>query len=163
MAEASRWVFTICCAVLICGLVSAILPSESMEKAMSLILGLFLLCCFLLPMGVDFSDFRVDLQSPDSVQEETAREATDFFLRGAMEQNLEAAEKEILEYLGEYGIKPDEADIYIDTEEKPSGEWEMIVSICLPERARENHDVIYKALEYKLGTTVRREYAGEAQ
>ena len=163
MSEASRWVLTICCALVICGVISALLPNDTTEKPMGLILGLFLLCCFLLPTGLSFSGFRLDVQSPSSAMEEAQKETTDHFIQGALEDSRQSIEQEIYDYLDEYGIKQNECQIYIDTEEGQSGELELIINIRLPERVREYHDVIHKALEYKLGTTVRLEYAGEAE
>ena len=53
MDEVGRWVFTICCGAALCGVVSVLLPSKGMEKLMRMVLGLFMLCCFLLPAGLE--------------------------------------------------------------------------------------------------------------
>ena len=161
MDQVTGWVLTICSGVLICGVVSVLVPSASMEKIMSLVLGLFLLCCFLLPTGIDFSDFNLSLDSPEEIRNQVADETTDFFLDSALKSSEEEISAIIYKQMKEYGIKEDEIEIYIKSEEVLDGEKEIVVEIELPERIKERHDVIHKALEYELGVTVRLEYAKE--
>ena len=161
MDQVTGWVLTICSGVLICGVVSVLVPSASMEKIMSLVLGLFLLCCFLLPTGIDFSDFNLSLDSPEEIRNQVADETTDFFLDSALKSSEEEISAIIYKQMKEYGIKEDEIEIYIKSEEALDGEKEIVVEIELPERIKERHDVIHKALEYELGVTVRLEYAKE--
>ena len=47
-----RWVFTICCGTLLCGVVSILAVGKGTQRLMQLVLGLFMLCCFLLPAGM---------------------------------------------------------------------------------------------------------------
>lgn len=161
MDQVTGWVLTICSGVLICGVVSVLVPSASMEKVMSLVLGLFLLCCFLLPTGIDFSDFNLSLDSPEEIRNQVADETTNFFLDSALKSSEEEISAIIYKQMKEYGIKEDEIEIYIKSEEALDGEKEIVVEIGLPERIKERHDVIHKTLEYELGVTVRLEYAKE--
>ena len=79
-----------------------------------------------------------------------------------MDLGAEEAESIILGQLAKYGIKEDEILIYMDTEEAtPGGEEEVVVEVHLPQRAKEDHRGIHKALEYELGVTVRLEYTEE--
>ncbi len=162
MGEISKWVLTICGGVLVCGVASMLTPGKSMEKVMNMVLGLFMLCCFLLPTGIDFSDFQLSLDSPEEARQRVAEETTDHFRHSAMDLGAEEAESIILGQLAKYGIKEDEILIYMDTEEAtPGGEEEVVVEVHLPQRAKEDHRVIHKALEYELGVTVRLEYTEE--
>ena len=88
MDEVGRWVFTICCGAALCGVVSVLLPSKGMEKLMRMVLGLFMLCCFLLPAGLELD--LAELEPPEAAS--------------AME---EAAPDELLGLLGDVLKKPD--------------------------------------------------------
>lgn len=162
MSELSQWVLTICCGVLICGIASVLTPSKSMEKVMNLVLGLFLLSCLLLPTGLDLFQFHLDLDSPEEQRQRVAEETSDYFLRSALELGEEEAAAIIYGQAAKYGIKEDEIVIYMDTEEaSPTGEKKVVVEVHLPQRAKESHTVLHKALEYELGVTVRLEYSKE--
>ena len=162
MSQVTSWVLTICGGVLICGLISVLIPNASLEKSMNLVLGLFLLCCFLLPAGLDFSDLSWDLDLPVDQMEQMAEETQDFFLQSALDRSEEEAAAIIYKQMKDYGIKENEIQIYIKSEaQSPDGEEELVVEVILPERVQEYHDIIHKALEYELGVSVRLGYQEE--
>ena len=77
MDEVRQWVFTICCGTLLCGVVSVLLPGKGTERLMSMILGLFMLCCFLLPAGISLELPEIDLPAAESARSQAAGELTD--------------------------------------------------------------------------------------
>lgn len=162
MSQLSQWVLTICCGVLICGMVSVLIPSKSMEKGMNLVLGLFLLSCLLLPTGLDVSQFHLERSSPEELRERVAEQTSDYLFRSVLDLGEEEAAAIIYGQAARYGIKPEEIVIYMDTEEAPqTGEKILVAEVHLPRRAKEFHSVLHKALEYELGVTVRLEYSKE--
>lgn len=163
MDEVKKWVFTICCGTLLCGVFSIFTPSKAFEKTTGLILGLFLLICFLTPIQVDFSGFELRAEGAEDRRNSVAGETDQFFFRAAVEKSEDAIHEIIYKQLEQYDIKAGDIQIYIETEEgSPQGEEKkIVVSILLPRRMEEHHAVVRKALEYELGVDVRLEYREE--
>ena len=162
MDEVRQWVFTICCGTLLCGVVSVLLPGKGTERLMSMILGLFMLCCFLLPAGISLELPEIDLPAAESARSQAAGELTDYFLQDTLRRSEEELAEAAAKELQEYGINEKDIQIYIETDEsKDEGTPEVILNITLPEEARVNHNEIRRILEYVLGAEVRLEYGGE--
>ena len=165
MDEMKNWAFTICSGMLLCGAFSLLCPGKSFERIMRLILGLFLLLCFLTPVHLDFSGLELEASEAEELMDRVASGTDGYFFRAALEKSREAIEQIVFDRMEEYGIKPEDIQIYIEAEEgSPDGEGKnLIINIQLPESMRKNHELVYKALEYELGTEVRLEYREEDQ
>ena len=162
MEQVRQWVFTICCGAMLCGIVSVLIPSKGMEKLMNMVLGLFMLCCFLLPAGMGLELPAPDLAGAESDRNRAAGEVTDYFLRDTAQRSEEDLRRAAAKELREYGIKEKDIQIYIETDEaKDDGSLGLIANFTLPERLRDRHDEIRRILEYELGVTVRLEYSRE--
>jgi nucleotide-binding universal stress UspA family protein len=162
MDDVRQWVFTICSGTLLCGVVSVLLPGQNSQRLMSMVLGLFMLCCFLLPAGIDLELPSPDLEGAEEARNQAADEMTDYFLQDTLRRSQEELTAAAAKELQEYGINEKDIQIYIETDEsKDEGTPEVILNITLPEEAREKHDEIRRILEYELGAEVRLEYGGE--
>ncbi|MEA5011680.1 MAG: hypothetical protein VB100_08185 [Angelakisella sp.] len=161
MDEIRRWVFTICCGALVCGIISILIPSKSYQKIMSLLLGLFLLLCFLTPVKIDLSSIQLNAEDAEEQRQKVAEDTDQHFFRTAADKSEEAIKEIIYKQLGQYDINLGDVQIYIETKGDAGEEKELIVSIRLPQRMEQYHSVVRKALEYELGVTVRLEYAME--
>lgn len=168
MQEADRWVFTICCGTLLCGVVSVLIPGKSMEKPMRMVLGLFMLCCFLLPAGVTFDLPGLGLEEAQQEAEQAAREVTGYFFRDSLEKGEDAVRETVAKELREYGINEQDIQIYIeaDGEEKTEDLGDeclpgLTARVRLPHGLGDGEEGLRKRLEEKLGITVRLEYGGE--
>lgn len=130
---------------------------------MGLILGLFLLICFFTPIRVDFLKFRIGLIEAQNMQNQIAVETDKFFFRTAIQKSQVMIEENIYHNLANYGIKPDEVEIYIETLEDKLNQRKrnIIVYITLPSRVRWNHREIHKILQYELGMEVQLTYQEE--
>ena len=162
MDEVRQWVFTICCGTLLCGVVSVLLPGKGTERLMSMILGLFMLCCFLLPAGISPELPEIDLPTAESARSQAARELTDYFLQDTLRRSEKELADAAAKELQEYGINEKDIQIYIETDESEDGSiLGLTVNITLPAEAREYHRELVRILEYELGAQVRLEYGGE--
>jgi len=153
----SGWIMTICTGALICGVMSALIPHGTYAKMMDTVLGVFMLCCFLIPAGMNFSLPSPDISAAEEKRLESASSTGDYFLFRAQEKTREAAHRIILARLSEYGINEDETEIYIGTEETSSAA-ELFAEVKLPQRVSDKHDEIKRILEYELGMKTRLEY-----
>jgi len=101
-----QWAFSICSAMVACGIAGLILPRGNLEKMFRLSVSVFFLCCLLSPVLLPKSALRFDLKE---YTQEDIQERADAVTRVAEDQSLEAArenlEKIIGEKLGEMGIK----------------------------------------------------------
>ena len=162
MEELRQWVYTVCCGTLLCGAVSALLPGEGNRKLMDLVLGLFMLCCFLLPAGLSLELPEPDLAAAEEARSRAAGELEEYFLTDTLRRSEEELERRAGEVLAGYGINAGSLSIYMETDEsEDDGAWEPVVELTLPEEARELHGELTRVLEYELGATVRLGYAGE--
>ena len=162
MDEVRQWVFTICCGTLLCGVVSVLLPGKGTERLMSMILGLFMLCCFLLPAGISLELPEIDLPAAESARSQAAGELTDYFLQDTLRRSEKELADAAAKELRQYGINGKDIQIYIETHESEDGRvLGLTVNITLPAEAREYHRELVRILEYELGAQVRLEYGGE--
>lgn len=162
MAEVNRWVFTICCGTLLCGVVSILAPGKGMERLLGMVLGLFMLCCFLLPAGLDLELDLPELTDASSAMESAAGEITDYFLqdtvRRSREELYQLAAKELLEY----GINEKDIQIYIEADDpKEGGGLGLAAELVLPSRLRDRREELQTRLEQALGIAVRLTYRRE--
>ena len=167
MDEVDRWVFTVCCGALLCGVVSVLTPGRGMEKPMRMVLGLFMLCCFLLPAGIRFDLPQLAPEEPQSAADRAAGEITGYFLRDSLAKGEEALREEAAKELREYGINEQDIQIYIeaDEEEGPGdledeGLPELTARVRLPQGLQDREGELRERLEEGLGIAVRLEYSG---
>jgi len=168
MDEVDRWVFTICCGALLCGVVSVLLPSRGMEKPMRMVLGLFMLFCFLLPVGRRFDLPSLELEEAQSAADRAAEEVTGYFLRDSAAKGEDALRKAAAKELREYGINEEDIQIYIEADEEDKAESlgdegtpGLTARVRLPQGLRDRDGELRERLEEELGVGVRLEYDGE--
>lgn len=158
MESIQSWCFTVCGGIVFCGIVMMLIPAPQYQKIMQMVLGLFLLLCILSLGRISSASFSIGTEEAESRREEAAKRTTDYFLNRVTEQSEASIRKTVSDYLRQYGINPDDCKIYIETEENGEGENEMVVELQLPEVLRAYQTVIYEALSYELGITVRIAY-----
>lgn len=160
MTEVKSWLATVCCGALICGLVSVLCPTGQNRRVLNIVLGMFMLCCFLLPAGMDLGGLSADTREAEESRRQAADELNDYFFQRTAEKSQQEIEEIIYSRLAQYGIKRGEAEIYIDTDEQ-NGQRSVVVTVRLPQRLRAHHDEIAQVLEYELGCDTRLEYIKE--
>ena len=111
-----RWVFTICCGTLLCGVVSILAVGKGTQRLMQLVLGLFMLCCFLLPAGMELELPELAPSAPASAMEEAAGAVTGYFLRDTARRSEEELRRLAAKELREYGINEKDIQIYIEAD-----------------------------------------------
>lgn len=156
------WIYTVCTGAVICGIVSALLPSEKYRRVMGSVLGLFMLCCFLIPSGLSFSGLAIDTDTAEWQRQQTANEISDYFFGRTAALSCEEIKDTVDGLLAGYGINSGDIEIYIDTDEESDGR-EITVRVTLPQRVRDRHDELHKVLEYELGVPVQLEYREESR
>lgn len=64
-----EWAFSICCALIIGGILNMILPSGNMQKIFKTVLCIFFICVVAAPITeIDFSKFRFDYSNSDILE-----------------------------------------------------------------------------------------------
>ena len=64
-----EWAFSICCALIIGGILNMILPSGNMQKIFKTVLCVFFICVIAAPITeIDFSKFRFDYSNSDILE-----------------------------------------------------------------------------------------------
>lgn len=111
METVKQWALAVTISAAAGGIVLILTPDGSVKKSVSAAVSLFLVISMLFPFlkGVDFSDFRIDLEAPEETDlSETVRE-----------QMRKSVEKEIRKILEECGITIEgiDIDITVDGEE----------------------------------------------
>jgi len=154
MSEVSGWVFTICSGALICGVVSALIPSKSYEGAIQLLLGLFMLFCFLVPVSLHWELPKVDLEAIEDKRLEVASGAEKQLNEQVARDSVETLKKTACEVLSQYGLREDEIGISLGVDEQDRS----YAVVSLPQRCQEQHAVFLRLLEYEFGIPVQIEY-----
>lgn len=154
-----RWVFTICCGTLLCGVVSILAVGKGTQRLMQLVLGLFMLCCFLLPAGMELELPELAPSAPASAMEEAAGAVTDYFLRDTARRSEEELRRLAAKELQEYGINEKDIQIYIEADGPREGSGlAFTVELVLPRQLQERQQQLLPRLEQALGIAVRLGY-----
>lgn len=162
MSEITRWVFTICCGAMLCGIASILSPGKSSERLMGMVLGLFMLCCFLLPAGLDLKLELTgqDLSDASSAMESAAGEITRYFLDDAARRAQEELRQRLEQELAGTGINEEDLQIYIEADDPGEDNGLAITAtVILPARLRDRLEV--RRLEEALGIAVELRYREE--
>ncbi len=154
-----RWVFTICCGTLLCGVVSILAVGKGTQRLMQLVLGLFMLCCFLLPAGMELDLPDLAPSAPASAMEEAAGAVTGYFLRDTARRSEEELRRLAAKELQEYGINEKDIQIYIEADGPREGSGlAFTVELVLPRQLQERQQQLLPRLEQALGIAVRLGY-----
>ena len=155
----ARWVFTICCGTLLCGVVSILAVGKGTQRLMQLVLGLFMLCCFLLPAGMELELPELAPSAPASAMEEAAGAVTGYFLRDTARRSEEELRRLAAKELREYGINEKDIQIYIEADGPREGSGlAFTVELVLPRQLQERQQQLLPRLEQALGIAVRLGY-----
>lgn len=155
MQEVSNWVFTICAGALVCGIVSALIPGKSYEKAIQLLLGIFMLFCFLMPVNANWRLPEVDISAAEQRRREVAGETEQQMDRKLEEDIAERLYKNAKQIIAELGINETAVDISILQYDN----GDPVVEVTLPPLLREREQEIKHRMEDKLGVTVSLEWS----
>ena len=152
-----QWAFSICAAIVACGIARMLVPKTSLEKIFSLTVSVFFLCCLLSPALLRAP--RVSIELREYSQEEMNERARALQEVVGRQQNAaeeESVRKIIAEKLSQMGIKYYSVTIDITTEGQ--SEAACTATIILDNTHRQDHDRIAERLERELGIQVRLGY-----
>ena len=160
MPEVTRWVFTVCCGTVLCGILSVLSPGKGSERLMGMVLGLFMLCCFLLPagMGLDLEPDRWGLEEAASAMESAAGEVERYFLRDTARRAREELERAAAQELAGTGINEEDFQIYIEADDPEGAGLGLRAVVTLPPENEGREKELLGRLEEKLGIPVRLQY-----
>lgn len=163
MPEVTRWVFTICCGTMICGVVSILTPEKGSQRLMGMVLGLFMLCCFLLPAGLGLELDPTGLALPEaaSAMEDAHREITRYFMEDTARLARKELEEELEQELAADGINGEDFQIYIEADDPEKAGPGLRVTVTLPPEHRDRREELQNRLEQKLGIGVTVRCRGE--
>ena len=158
MEAIKQWVFSVCAAMVACGLMQTLLPKSNMEKIFSLTVSVFFLCCLLSPLLLRAPQLRIEVEeySAQDMQQRLERlgKIVEMQTQGTIRQNLYEI---IEEKLSEMGIKHHGVTINITTNGQNAGQPES-ASILLEKQWESRHEKLQRELESMLGLTVHLAY-----
>ena len=126
---------------------------------MRMVLGLFLLCCLLLPVGKPLHFPDLELEGAQAEAERAAGEVTGFFLRDSVEKGETVLRQAAAKELREYGINEKDIQIYIEADGPREGSGlAFTVELVLPRQLQERQQQLLPRLEQALGIAVRLGY-----
>lgn len=118
---------TVCCASLICALVSNFVTDGSMKKVLNLILGAFIICCLIMPVKAAVSGINSEYGNSAEYPQLSATDDEAYNKRvvGQTEENLEQTLEAIL---SQNGITPKDTEIILSVRDDNS----IIISrVCI--------------------------------
>ncbi len=116
MNEIKQWVVFLCISSVICTIIEFLIPPGKMGKTMNMVLGLFMVCVFLLPFSgnkklFDFKPNKI-FQSKKVGQENGVIQKFNSQLDLVAKSNLEAV---ISRFLKNLGVNSNKIEIFMDT------------------------------------------------
>lgn len=158
MQALREWAFSICTAMVVCGIALQIMPKSNLEGIFKLVVSVFILCIMLSPIIILVPHERIVLEEYSSaVAEEKAEN-----LRRVVEDQAQIsakwqAEKFIEDKLLQMGIKYHDVTININT--NGQSEAADLVDIILDKSMLPQHEKTVMRLEDALQMDVRLSYA----
>lgn len=158
MEAVRQWAFSICSAMVVCGIALQLMPKSSMTNIFKLVISVFFLCCLLSPIITRYPQQRIQLEEYSA----SAAEEKTLALKRVMETQTQAqaernAEKNISDKLRQMGINYHDITINININGQ-SGEPDS-VDIVLDKSLEPEHDKTLARLKAALGMDVRLGYA----
>lgn len=98
MEGLKQWAFSVCAAMVACGICRMLIPSSGMEKMFRTTVSVFFLCCLLSPMVFQVPALRIELEndSQQQIQERAERLQSE-----AENQAGAAANRDMMKIIGE--------------------------------------------------------------
>lgn len=160
MEAVKTWAFSVCAAMVACGLAQMVLPRGSMEKVFRMTVSVFFLCCLLSPVVLRDPGLRIEVR--EYAQQDIDRRAQRLADEAAAQAGT-GAEGELRKIIAEKlaGMGINYRDITINMNISGQSAPEAIqVDILLDKAHEREHREIHDALEEALGVQVRLGYAG---
>jgi len=150
-----QWAFSLCCAMVACGLAQILLPHSGLERMFKLCVSVFFLCCLLSPVVLRNPGLRIELQeySQEDIMER-ARRLTDVIERQQDHQIKTNLEGIVRENLRQRGIKETGTAIHIITNGQNSGGAAPRVGITLDREYEADYERLRRELTLDLGLEV---------
>lgn len=116
MSAIKSWSMTICLVSILCTLLEILFPQGKMEKIFRVVLGVFLLCALLVPIGSTLKNINFDAKKTENFIKDKDKikfkSTVDDQVKASAEKNLRASIEKIL---AAKGIKPEKINIFMDT------------------------------------------------
>lgn len=158
MDAIKQWAFSICAAMVACGLAQMVLPNSGMEKIFRTTVSVFFLCCLLSPVFLRVPSLQIELQeSTRSDIEQRAARLTGEVERQAADTAGSELRKIVEEKLAQMGINYLDIAININTNGQ-SAEDAAQVDILLDAAQEAGHGALQAELAQALGVDIRLQY-----
>ena len=95
---------TVCASALICSLFSSLVPNGGTKKTVGLVIGVFMVCCLIIPIKTAFS--QIDIES-DVIQfsEQKVSTADEAYAKAVIAETRKSLEKTLEDILLQNGVK----------------------------------------------------------
>lgn len=104
---------TVCCASLICALVSNFVSDASIKRVLNLVLGAFVICSLIIPVKAAVKGFDTDYNEIISSAQESATYDEAAYNRQIVSATRENLEKTLTAILSQNGIEPSKTEVIL--------------------------------------------------
>lgn len=154
-----QWAFSLCAAMVACGIAQLLMPKSTLESMFKLVSSVFFLCCLLSPVMLRFPGIRVETEQYSSALiEEKSRALTGVVERQTQESAEQGLEKNIAAKLRQMGINYYSITINMSINGQSEEQIDS-VDIELEKIHANNHGHIHQELTETFGVPVRLGYA----
>lgn len=155
MEAVKQWGFSLCAAMVACGIAHMMLPKSNLEKMFRMVVSVFFICAILSPIVLRDTGLMVDIAFGAEVEiADRSGRVAEVADRQTLDRMRADLEKMIADKLSQKGIKVREVTININT----SGQNSVQITsaeVLIASEHREQLDTISVELESELGCPVR--------
>lgn len=141
----------ICAVAIACSLVTVIVPQGSTKRVMNAVIGVFILCCMIVPIKNAVSGFTIDFDIP-KLNDEFSASADEAYEKALLTETKSKLESSLVSYLLSKGYKVKTAEITLNSSDK-SGIYIEHICIYIDKSEVKNSSDIISLTETKFETT----------
>lgn len=158
MSGIKQWAFSVCAAMIACGIAQMILPRGGMEKIFRVTVSVFFLCCLLSPVVIRSPDLRLELSEYSQADIQRRADRLNQVVQGQTGDSIRwQLRKIIAEKLGEKGINYHDVTINISINGQSEPQVDSVKILLDPVHKQEGEN-IRAALERELGLDIQLAY-----
>lgn len=152
MDGVAQWASVICIAAVVCTLFELLSPNGKLEKIMRFVLGLFVICAIIIPLGQAVLNINLDLSGIEQFEADDSS-----FSEKVNEQTENIGKESVIQLtkqvLNKIGVTPKKVEISMDTKEDNSISI-VLVTVYVDREYKEDKIKIKNTLEEELGLDV---------
>lgn len=141
----------ICAVSIAVSIVNLIIPAGNTKRVMNSVIGVFVLCCMIVPVTKAVSGFKYDINIPN-LEENYSASADETFNNAVLNETEEKLKTSVISYLLNKGIKAKNAEVNLSYNKK-SGIYIKRIRIYISKNQAVNYSNIISLIENKFEKT----------